>query len=164
MAITVVCGISSYPIRIASTFTGVAGSEEPDGLVCYLLPLVGSTYKLANPNRNKPKIGGASEYPSGKRSIQFPLKVKMIENGGNSVIDEIDALNNFMYTYTIKQSSPKCYLFYYDNVCGQYMKLSWNGSHTHLKYLKGFFASIDTPLKPGKSYEMPITFREATSP
>ena len=164
MAITIKAGSNTYPLAIASATTGAVGSETPDGDVIYLYPLAGAKLNIKSMNKNRPTVGGASEYASGKRMIGFNGKVKVGAVGANSATTEMNAILDFIYDHTLQAGVSKCYLFYKNTADGQYVKLSWNSSHAHLQYIKGFFTGIPLELPAGKIYTPSIDFREATLP
>lgn len=170
MAITVKAGYYNssfddmYPIVISSSYTGSTGSEEPDGDCIFLFPMSNFKISFVNRSKNTPTVGGAREYSGGKRQIVAQGNIKVGPNNTQTATEEMGAILDFMYDYSLKQGSTKCYLFFRHLADEKWLPISWDSSGDQVNYLKGQFAKQDVQIIPAKLYHPQIAFREATLP
>ena len=133
---TTIAGNVNYKIYLSTATTGAAGSETPTGDIVYFWA---EDYDKSVGNLVKPKdsIDQSIYIPSSKYSIAITLKnCVIVPQGAVTSIAEANAIDHFIYTYSLKRNAAGMYLFIYSEAESIYRKLSWNTSGTHLQYLK----------------------------
>ena len=155
MVVSTTAGSTNYKIYLSASYSGAAGSEAPDGATVYFFCEDWSR-PIANLIKPKISIGQAIYVPSNKYSIEITLKNAWVApQSATTATTEADAIDHFLYTYSIKRGAPGMYLFIYSEAESQYKKLSWNTSGTQLRYLKCAIDGWDLQGQKGKIYLMP---------
>ena len=155
MVLSTTAGSTNYKIYLSASYTGAAGSETPDGATVYFFC---EDWSRPTANLVKPKvsIGRAVYVPSNKYNIEVTLKNAWIApQGATTATEEADAIDHFLYTYSMKRGAAGFYMFIYSGAESQYKKLSWSTTGTHLRYLKCAIDGWDLSGQKGKIYLMP---------
>lgn len=157
-------GLSDWAVIISTSFTGAVGSETPDGDL-YYFNCKDVKYNGVSLDKGIPAAGFVIRYPTGKKEISVKISdctVPAAELATST--QELNRIENFMYTSSIKVGATKVFLFLF-HIDGHYKKMNWDSDHNHIQYLEGYFANWNSTLTDDEYiWKLDFMFKEATLP
>ena len=148
-------GNSSYAVIMSTTKTGAVGSETPTGDIVYFF--AGMVKKKHKDNSKRKIIAGHAAYKTLMEKIDMGLiamKCYVAPEVTATATQEMDAIEDFCYTYGSEIGADKVYIFLYNADDSLYKKLGIDSSGNQTNYLLGHPQPIEWVLQ-GNSYTIP---------